>query len=113
VTGEGLVPNHQFYLASREFAAEHPEVVRAILGEVSAIDAWSAAHMADVSQLLSDRVGLPLSVVTMSVDRLALNVGPMTPDIITGQQKIADTFFQLHIVPTHVTVGDIVWSPPS
>jgi sulfonate transport system substrate-binding protein len=112
-SGVGLISNHQFYLASHDFAAAHPEIVRAILTQIAAVDAWSAAHKPDVSQLLSERVGLPLPVVTASVDRLTYGVGPITPEIVAKQQQIADTLFRLHVIPSHVSVGDIVWSPPS
>jgi len=39
--GKGLVSNHQFYLASRGYAARQPQVVRAVVEELSRLDQWA------------------------------------------------------------------------
>lgn len=40
--GEGLVRNTQYYLAARKYAAAQPQVLRALLDEVDAVDRWGA-----------------------------------------------------------------------
>ena len=40
-------------------------------------------------------------------------VGLVTPAITQDQQRVADAFFQLGLIPKPVRVADIVWRPES
>ena len=44
---------------------------------------------------------------------MAYGVQPITPDIVEAQQKIADTFHKLGLLPKPITVRDAVWTPSS
>ena len=109
----GLVPNHQFYLASRSFTTAQPAIVQAILGQIAALDRWAAANPAEVAPLLAHGAGLPLPPVEMALARLSYGVVPLTPDVVAQQQAIADNFHTLHLIPTAVDVAKDVWQPPS
>jgi sulfonate transport system substrate-binding protein len=41
--------------------------------------------------------------------RVAYGVGPMTPAIFADQQKIADTFYGLGLIPKKIVVTDNAW----
>ncbi len=109
----GLVPNHQFYLASRSFTTAQPAIVQAILGQIAALDRWAAANPAEVTPLLAHGAGLPLPPVEIAVARLSYGVVPLTPDVVAQQQAIADNFHTLHLIPTTVDIAKDVWQPPS
>ncbi len=109
----GLVPNHQFYLASRPFAAAQPAIVQAILGQIAALDRWAAATPAEVAPLLAHGAGLPIPTVETALARLSYGVVPVTPDIVAQQQAIADSLRTLRLIPSAVDVGKDVWQPPS
>jgi ABC-type nitrate/sulfonate/bicarbonate transport system substrate-binding protein len=47
------------------------------------------------------------------VKRLAYGVGPITPRIVADQQRIADTFRDLGLIPAPVNVREALWAPPS
>ena len=34
------------------------------------------------------------------------------PDVVAEQQKVADAFYELKLIPKHVQVKDIVWQAP-
>ena len=38
-------------------------------------------------------------------------VGPLTPALVAEQQKVADAFAQLGLIPKPIRVADIVWLP--
>jgi sulfonate transport system substrate-binding protein len=38
---------------------------------------------------------------------------PLTPAIVADQQRVADAFARLGLLPQAVRVADIVWSPTS
>jgi sulfonate transport system substrate-binding protein len=111
--GTGLVDNYQFYLASRGFAADRGDAVKAILEELNTVDKWASANIADAARTLAPGVGIPAPILKISLDRLAYGVQPITPDIVEAQQKIADTFHKLGLLPKPITIRDAVWTPSS
>jgi len=111
--GAGLVSNYQFYLATRSLVAAHPDLVRVVLDEIAAADAWAAAHPREVVALLAPRIGLPDDVVAAAVSRLAYGAVPLDAAVVDNQQAIADTFHAIGLFPKAFTVRDAVWNPPS
>ena len=109
--GKGLVANHQFYLAARPFAEQHPEVVRAVLDELAKVDEWGRTHQADVATILASQTGLPIDVVALAAQRYAYGVKAVTPDVLRAQQQIADVFHNLKLIPKPIVVRDA--QPPA
>jgi len=105
----GLARNPQFYLASASFAKAHPDLLRALLGEIGKTDGWAAKHQADVANLLAPRTGLPLDVLHVALARLGYGIAPITPDVVASQQRIADTFFKAGLLPRAIAVHEAVW----
>ena len=110
--GTGLVPNREYFLASRHLASTEPKLLRTVLDEVAACDAWSRDHLSSVTDLLSGTSGLPRPVVQAAVARLSFGIGGMTPSIIDQQQQVADTLARIGLIPEPVKVGDAVLSDP-
>jgi len=111
--GTGLASNRQFYLASRELAAKHPELIQAAIQELVKTDSWAAGHQHDVAELLAPKTGLPAPVLEVSLARLAYGVTPVDDEVLKSQQQIADTFFQLGLIPKPITVRDAAWNARS
>jgi sulfonate transport system substrate-binding protein len=109
--GRGLVANHQFYLASKSFALQHPEVVRAVLDELAKVDEWGRTHQQDVAGILAAQTGLPQDVVALAAQRYAYGVKPVTPEVLRAQQQIADVFHNLKLIPKPIVVNDA--QPPA
>lgn len=107
--GTGLVKNYQFYLASKSFVAAHPDLLRTIVEEIGKTDAWAAGHQAEVAQLLTQKTGLPTDILATSLARLTYGVAPLDAKVIANQQRVADTFSGLGIIPKPVSVKDAVW----
>jgi sulfonate transport system substrate-binding protein len=38
-------------------------------------------------------------------------VGPLSAALVTEQQKVADAFHELGLIPKAIRVADIVWQP--
>lgn len=111
IDGNGLVANHQFYLASRSYAEQNPALVRIVLDELGKVDAWGRTHPQDVTRILSAQTGLPADVVALAAQRYAYGVKPVTPAVLAAQQKIADAFHALKLIPKPIVVRDA--QPPS
>jgi sulfonate transport system substrate-binding protein len=104
--GVDLVANTQFFMAERGYAEKNPKVIAAILDALAETDRWADANRAAVSALLSPKIGLPVSVLDVAVRRLGEGVHRVDPEIIAQQQKIADTFYQIGLIPKPITVAD-------
>jgi sulfonate transport system substrate-binding protein len=103
--GTGIVSNHQFYLASRAYATKNPAIVAALLDELAKVDAWGSQNHGQVAALLGPLTGLPANVVELAAQRLPYGVKPVSAQVIAEQQRIADTFAGLKLIPKKIDVS--------
>jgi len=106
--GTGLMPNRAFYLSSRNFATKNPEALKAAIGAIGEIEAWEPSHIDQIATDLSKTIGVSPEILKVWFTRQKYGVGPITPDIIADQQKIADTFAALHLIPRKINVQEAV-----
>ena len=104
--GKGLVANYQFYLASRTYAEKNPEILRIVLDEVAKVDDWGRNNPDEVAAILSAQTGLSRDVVALAASRYAYGVKPVSVDVIASQQKVADAFSNLKLIPKPIVVKD-------
>ncbi|MYM87210.1 sulfonate ABC transporter substrate-binding protein [Duganella sp. BJB488] len=104
--GKGLVSNHQFYLASRSYAEKNPEIVRIVLDEIASVDEWGARNQKEVAAILAAQTGLDVDVVALAASRYAYGVKPVNAAVIEQQQKVADAFSNLKLIPKAIVVKD-------
>jgi len=104
--GQGVVANHQFYLAARGYAEKHPQVVQAIVEELAQLDRWSERNTAAVAALLAPQIGLDVATTELAATRFAYGIQPITPAIAAEQQKIADAFHALKLIPKPIRIAD-------
>jgi sulfonate transport system substrate-binding protein len=107
--GTGLVSNHQFYLAARPFAEAQPALVRAVLDDLAAVDGWAADNPKEVAALFGPRLGIPASVLEVALARMGYGVQPLGEAVAAEQQRIADTFHRIGLLPKPITIRDVVW----
>ncbi|MBN8973850.1 MAG: sulfonate ABC transporter substrate-binding protein [Rhizobiales bacterium] len=111
--GTGLVANYQFYFSSKDFLAKNPQAVDVTLEALTEVDEWTKNNIEKVAELLSPSVGLPVPVLVRSLRRESYGIKPITDDVIASQQKIADTFFGLGLLPKTIKVSDAQRKPGS
>ncbi|SDM42749.1 sulfonate transport system substrate-binding protein [Janthinobacterium sp. OK676] len=104
--GKGLVANYQFYLASRTYAEKNPEILRIVLDEVAKVDDWGRNNPDEVATILSAQTGLGKEVVALAASRYAYGVKPVSVDVIASQQRVADAFSGLKLIPKPIVVKD-------
>ncbi|NPC54343.1 sulfonate ABC transporter substrate-binding protein [Caenimonas soli] len=111
-TGRGLSSNNSFYLASRPFATQHSQAIAALFDELTRADRLAQENRPAVIKLISDFGGLDAGVVNLFIQRRPISpVGLITPQTVADQQKVADAFHKLGLIPKPVRVVDIVWRP--
>jgi sulfonate transport system substrate-binding protein len=102
--GKGLVANHQFYVATRPYAEKNREIVKILIEEIAKVDEWGEKNPKEVATILSAQTGLDVDVVALAASRYSYGVKPITAEVLDQQQKLADTFSSLKLIPKNIVV---------
>ena len=109
-TGKGLSGNNSFYLASHNLVQKHPDTIEAVFEELTRADRFVQQHRPEAIKLIAEFSGLDAGVVSRFLQRRpASPVGLLASDTVIDQQRVADAFASLNLIPKTVRVSDIVW----
>ncbi len=106
--GNGVVSNHQFFLASRTYAARRADVVAIVLEELAIVDQWAKTNPKEAAAALQPQIGLDQPTLELALSRGGYGVAPMNGTVLAEQQGIADTFYDLRLIPKHINVRDAI-----
>ncbi|MFZ4286561.1 sulfonate ABC transporter substrate-binding protein [Variovorax sp. HJSM1_2] len=95
----GVVHNRAYYFTSRDFATRNADVLRIALEELNNIDNWAAQNKDAAAAELASVLGLDKSITALYLSRAQFGTAPVTRAILAEQQQIADTFFDLKLIP--------------
>lgn len=104
--GRGLVNNYAYYLAERHYATRKPQVVQALFDDSVERAKWLKANLAQAAALIAPLQGLDADVVELSLKRYQFGVVPVTASVGSEQQKIADAFHELKLIPKPIRIAD-------
>lgn len=107
--GSGVVNNYQYYLGERGFVDKNPQVIRALFEDSVEKGRWVKANLREAAELIAPLQGLPVDVTEASLRRYNFNVQPLTDAVIADQQRIADTFHDLKLIPRAIAVREASW----
>ncbi|MCD0504872.1 sulfonate ABC transporter substrate-binding protein [Bordetella petrii] len=102
--GKGVVNNYQFFLASRSYLEQQPQVIQTVLEEIRKGDLWARDNPGKSVDLLQPVLGLERPVVELAARRLAYGVVPVSREVLAHQQEIADAFYALKLIPRKLDV---------
>ncbi len=111
--GSGLVDNHQFYLATRGYAEKNPQVVGALVEEIRGVGEWVKGNLDDATRQVAPLIGLSPEITRQAVERQGYGAQFISLEVVEAQQKIADTFTELKLIPRQLTIKDVIWNPPA
>jgi sulfonate transport system substrate-binding protein len=104
--GNGVVSNHQFFLASRPYASKSAEVVAIVLEELTAVDQWAKTNLKEAAAALQPQIGLDQATLELALSRGGYGVTPVSDAVLAEQQRIADAFYDLKLIPKHINIRD-------
>ena len=95
----GVVNNRGYYFTSRDYATNNTDVLKIALQEIDGIEKWVAKNKDAAAAELSKVLGLDKSITELYLSRTPFGIVPVNADILAEQQKIADTFYDLKLLP--------------
>ncbi|RKG32239.1 aliphatic sulfonate ABC transporter substrate-binding protein [Acinetobacter tianfuensis] len=106
-----LPPAYSFYLSSPEFLKAQPVAAHKIIDILNTTDDWINAHPAETVKILAKSTGLETAVAEKVFSKRASPVKTKLLDEATlaEQQKIADVFAALKLIPNSVVLKEHVW----
>jgi sulfonate transport system substrate-binding protein len=104
--GNGVVSNHQFFLAARAYAKKRAEVIAIIIDELAKVDEWAKTDTKAAAAALQPQIGLDQATLELALSRGGYGVTPVNDAVLAEQQRIADAFYDLKLIPKHINVRD-------
>jgi sulfonate transport system substrate-binding protein len=109
--GEGLKDLGNFYTTSRKFAQEHSEFIKLFLEEVQKAEAWSRDNPREFASLMASELGTDASAMEKIISKYKPGILPITDQVIAKQQKIADMYYELGMLPKPIDVKQAFFKP--
>ncbi|MES2960331.1 MAG: sulfonate ABC transporter substrate-binding protein [Pseudomonadota bacterium] len=106
VDGRGLVNNYAYYLAERGYVEKYPQVVQLLFDDTVVQGQWLKANLKQAAAIIAPQQGLEPAVVERSLQRYLFGVKPVTAVVAAEQQKIADAFLTLGLIPKPIRIAD-------
>jgi sulfonate transport system substrate-binding protein len=113
INSREVTKTNSFYIANRDFAKNHGVILQQIVDVTTATGKWAEQHRDEVARSLAAVTGVPLDIQTVAANRSNFVIGPVTDDIVTTQQGVADRFYKLGLIPKPIVIRDIVWRNPA
>lgn len=108
----GLKEISTYYLASTELAERNPEILMTIIEQLQVGDEAIRTDLPNFARITAQQTGLSEAITSVAVARRNYQFSYVTPAAILEQQRAADAFFRLNLIPRSIQVSDIVWLPP-
>lgn len=110
VNGRGLTSFRLYFLANSDFAAANPGLLPPLIRDLRAAGQWALSNPDASARFLAAATKVPLPVLEISERRRLgrYQVSPIQAGGLRDQQKLADSFVKLKLIPTPIRVSDIV-----
>ena len=108
---KGISTQGGFYIATKQFVIDNPELTRIVLEEIDKVGSWAESSPREVANLLAPELKLDPSLVEIVIRRRRHRLRPITPEIITEQQRIADLFYSIQVLPKAINLKDATLTP--
>ena len=109
--GTGVVNSYSYYLAQTDYAKANPHVIGELFANTQDAARFVQADVPRAAALIAPLQGLDVAVVETSLKRYRYGVTPLTPAVAAEQQKVADTFYDLKLIPKPVHIADALPAP--
>lgn len=109
IDGADVGPTKGYVIASRSFVEKQTDKVLAIIEELQKAQDWSATHLDEYAALLEKETQVPASVWKGAFDRELPKLLFLDEQTADAQQKVADIFYDLKLIPDKIDVKSVIW----
>ena len=102
--GNGLRDTTNFYSTRRKFLDNHPDVLKVFFEELEKTEAWAKDNPEEITELLAPVTQLSPSILKSIYEKTEWGVIPINDQIVIRQQRVADLWFDLKLIPKSVEV---------
>ena len=97
--GEKLRDTRNYYTTTRKFYEGNKDAIKLFFEELEKADAWVKANPKEVSTLLAGVTKIEPNILEKMHSKYEYGLRPITEDIIKEQEKVADFWFRLKLIP--------------
>jgi sulfonate transport system substrate-binding protein len=105
---QGVASHHQFFLSQRDFAQRRKDVIGIAMEELGKEGQWVRQNIGAAAAQLSPIQGLDAATIQAGLQHYEHVYKPIDAAVLEEQQRIADTFFELKLIPRKITTKDAV-----
>jgi sulfonate transport system substrate-binding protein len=104
---QNIVANREFFFANQSFAKKYPDRLKVVLESINEVDKWAKPRPREVANILSPLIGIEAPILEQVAKRKTYGVQPITEEVVAYQQKLADTFHELKLIPKKIDVKKV------
>ncbi|MFN6463848.1 MAG: aliphatic sulfonate ABC transporter substrate-binding protein [Nostoc sp. DedVER02] len=108
--GKNITTQGGYWLGSRTFVKDNPELVKAILEEINNIGKWAENNPKEVAELISPEAKIDVPTLELVSKRRRYTLRPLSEEVLSGQQTIADLFYEQKFITKKINVRDAILS---
>jgi sulfonate transport system substrate-binding protein len=105
---QGVASHHQFFLSQREYAQKRKDVIAITMDELGKEGQWIRQNVGAAAAQLAPIQGLDASTIQTGLQHYEHVYRPIDAAVLDEQQRIADTFHELKLIPRKITTKDAV-----
>lgn len=109
--GNGLRDTNGFFSTSRAFYDNNQEAIKIFLDEFQKEQNWAKNNPKELAELLAPVTQLDVPTLVAMHDKYDFTLVPITEQIITKQQEVADKWYSLGQIPKKVDVREQFLKP--
>lgn len=107
-TGD-IISNRSTFFASRVYAEQHPQILRAVLDTLNEADHWIAGHSAEAAHLFLQEIGEhPVARWEEVIGKRPWGLVAINDTFVEEQQRTVDLFHKFGLITRKVSVRDAV-----
>jgi sulfonate transport system substrate-binding protein len=103
-TAKGIVNRYQYFVSTRSFSEKNPEIIKALMQELGDVGEWVRANYGQAATELAPIQGLDPDIIEASLRHYAHVYKPIDDPVLADQQRIADSFYELKLIPQKIVI---------
>ncbi len=109
IEGQDVSPSKSFVEASKTFVDAYPDAVKTIVQELQTATVWERANKDQYAQIVGKETGLDPAIILSTLQADIPDYLWIDDDAVAYQQRVADIFFNLALIPDKLNIKDVVW----